>query len=568
MAALNHPNILQVYDWGEEDDEPYLVLEYLAGGSLRQVYDTGALLTPEQAVQVGLAGRRRPRLRPPPGPDPPGHQAGQPALRRRPTPADRRLRAGPGPGRGGVDRAGRGHPGHGPLRRPRAGRGVGARRQGRRLRPGPGALRGGHRRDAVHRRHHHRHPDGPGRAPCCPSTTPWARSTTSWCGRPPPSPSERFDAAQFSLRLEELAATLPEPRPLPIVDAVPVDEVGRPGQGDGPSRSAGRSSTGRPPTPPSSAFPPWPGRGRPRRRRSAAPKSRPRRRRRPAAGRAPRPGPIRPRRRRWPWIVAIVVVVLALVAGGVVLAVQAKLFTPSHPVPVAGGQDGGPGPTRPSRPTSSPCAPTGHASSITVAAGPHPAASSPRPRPAATPATAKQGSTIGVVVSTGPPPVAIPDLTSFTSLRRRRRRPCKAVHLVGVCPAAAEQYSSTVVAGAVLGTAPTGTAPYGSTVTVITSKGHAPVAIPAVTGIDLHLRHGRRRPHRRRLRARAEQRRTARPCPPARSSAPPPTPSAGPQPFGSKVSREHLPRAPAGDHPQRGRAVGDRGHRRPRRPWA
>ena len=54
VAALNHPNILQVYDWGEEDGVPYLVLEYLAGGSLRQVYDTGVLLSPEQAVQVGL----------------------------------------------------------------------------------------------------------------------------------------------------------------------------------------------------------------------------------------------------------------------------------------------------------------------------------------------------------------------------------------------------------------------------------------------------------------------------------------------------------------------------------
>ena len=55
VAALNHPNILQVYDWGEEDDQPYLVLEYLAGGSLREVYDTGALLSPEQAVRIGLA---------------------------------------------------------------------------------------------------------------------------------------------------------------------------------------------------------------------------------------------------------------------------------------------------------------------------------------------------------------------------------------------------------------------------------------------------------------------------------------------------------------------------------
>jgi len=54
VAALNHPNVLQVYDWGEDDGTPFLVLEYLAGGSLRQAYDTGTLLTPEQAVRVGI----------------------------------------------------------------------------------------------------------------------------------------------------------------------------------------------------------------------------------------------------------------------------------------------------------------------------------------------------------------------------------------------------------------------------------------------------------------------------------------------------------------------------------
>ncbi len=54
VAALNHPNVLRVYDWGEQDGEPYLVLEYLAGGSLRQIYDTGTLLTPEQAVRIGI----------------------------------------------------------------------------------------------------------------------------------------------------------------------------------------------------------------------------------------------------------------------------------------------------------------------------------------------------------------------------------------------------------------------------------------------------------------------------------------------------------------------------------
>ena len=54
VAALNHPNVLRVYDWGEQDGEPYLVLEYLAGGSLRQIYDTRTLLTPEQAVRIGI----------------------------------------------------------------------------------------------------------------------------------------------------------------------------------------------------------------------------------------------------------------------------------------------------------------------------------------------------------------------------------------------------------------------------------------------------------------------------------------------------------------------------------
>ncbi|MDA8294264.1 MAG: protein kinase, partial [Actinomycetota bacterium] len=54
VAALNHPNVLQVYDWGEQDGQPYLVTEFLAGGSLRQLLDAGRRLTPAQAVHVGL----------------------------------------------------------------------------------------------------------------------------------------------------------------------------------------------------------------------------------------------------------------------------------------------------------------------------------------------------------------------------------------------------------------------------------------------------------------------------------------------------------------------------------
>ena len=54
VAALSHPHVLTVHDWGHDDNGPFLVSEYLAGGSLRAVLDHGRLLTPAQAVKVGL----------------------------------------------------------------------------------------------------------------------------------------------------------------------------------------------------------------------------------------------------------------------------------------------------------------------------------------------------------------------------------------------------------------------------------------------------------------------------------------------------------------------------------
>jgi serine/threonine-protein kinase len=53
-ATLNHPHITQIFDWGEDDDGPYLVLEYLGGGSLRDMLDAGHRLTPAQAAAVGV----------------------------------------------------------------------------------------------------------------------------------------------------------------------------------------------------------------------------------------------------------------------------------------------------------------------------------------------------------------------------------------------------------------------------------------------------------------------------------------------------------------------------------
>jgi beta-lactam-binding protein with PASTA domain/tRNA A-37 threonylcarbamoyl transferase component Bud32 len=53
VAAINHPNVVVVHDWGE-DDVPYLVTEYLAGGSLRAMLHGGRTLAPSQALVVAL----------------------------------------------------------------------------------------------------------------------------------------------------------------------------------------------------------------------------------------------------------------------------------------------------------------------------------------------------------------------------------------------------------------------------------------------------------------------------------------------------------------------------------
>ncbi len=52
-ASLNHPHVMRVFDWGEDRDGPFLVLEYLGGGSLRDLLDAGHLLTVSQAAALG-----------------------------------------------------------------------------------------------------------------------------------------------------------------------------------------------------------------------------------------------------------------------------------------------------------------------------------------------------------------------------------------------------------------------------------------------------------------------------------------------------------------------------------
>src|ERR1017187_4950264 len=57
-AALNNPHVARVFDWGEDEGGPYLVLEYLSGGSLLDLLARGVGLSVSQATAVaGQAAR-------------------------------------------------------------------------------------------------------------------------------------------------------------------------------------------------------------------------------------------------------------------------------------------------------------------------------------------------------------------------------------------------------------------------------------------------------------------------------------------------------------------------------
>jgi eukaryotic-like serine/threonine-protein kinase len=53
-ARLNHPNVVRIYDIVEEDDHPWIVMEFLPYRSLRDIVRDEGPLTPPQAAKVGL----------------------------------------------------------------------------------------------------------------------------------------------------------------------------------------------------------------------------------------------------------------------------------------------------------------------------------------------------------------------------------------------------------------------------------------------------------------------------------------------------------------------------------
>ena len=83
-ASLNHPSIVSVYDTGEEMStdgsnvaQPYIVMEYVAGRTLRDIIREGRKILPERALEITSRRARRPRLQPPGRDHPPRHQARQ-----------------------------------------------------------------------------------------------------------------------------------------------------------------------------------------------------------------------------------------------------------------------------------------------------------------------------------------------------------------------------------------------------------------------------------------------------------------------------------------------------------
>ncbi len=93
-------------------------------------------------------------------------------------------------------------------------------------------------------------------------------------------------------------------------------------------------------------------------------------------------------------------------------------------------------------------------------------------------ATVASGATVELAVSTGPPPVAVPDVKGMTESQARRE-----LEKAGfVISETVDTPSADVREGRVVGTNPSGTAPKGSPIAILISTGPEPVRVPQVEG--------------------------------------------------------------------------------------
>ncbi|MGO8863803.1 MAG: protein kinase domain-containing protein [Acidimicrobiales bacterium] len=467
VASLNHPHVLRVFDWGEDTDGPYLVLEYLGGGSLRDLLDRGVRLSHSQAAHLGTEVAQGLAY---------AHARG--LVHRDIKPAnllfdeEGRVRVADfGVARALAEAA---------YTEP-AGAMVGTARY---ISPESAEGKPVDGRADVYSLALVLYEALSGTVPFVTDTTLGTLAARVGSPLPPhealgplddvlaraaaPQASSRLDAAGFAARLGALASALPAPAPLPLhppehVAPEVVNGFHAPGVSEltqiAPIAGKGKSS-GPDPTPvgtragPGEIFDAEPG-----------------------ARRTTGGGPViavrrKSRRKLW-WIIGVVGLVAALAAGALIV-VHDRVFTPSHPIPPLAGL------------TLAQARSAAAADHFTVRVGsgvtsivvPRGSVVSQRPTPRRG-VTLKQGSKLSVVLSLGPPPVAVPSLTAMTCAQAIAA--LKNDHLVGACVTA--QYSPTVPNAQLIswsyGTQVNPTsAPYGSTIDLVPSMGHPPVNVP------------------------------------------------------------------------------------------
>jgi serine/threonine-protein kinase len=458
-AALANAHVLAVHDWGEDAQGPFLVLEFLGGGSLRDMLDEGTRLSLAQAVAVGAQAAEGLAY---------AHARG--FVHRDVKPAnllfdeEGRLRVADF----GLARA----LAEASLTEP-AGTTVGTARYA----APEQAL--GHRVDGradVYSLALVLYEAVTGIVPFSGDTTYstlMARVDAELPGHDglgplasvlseaaTPGVEDRLDANAFAARLRELAEQLPPPEKLRLAGAggagvvlprpvtpPPDRDLTEHGMVVPPPTTGRRSSRGGD-DPDVLAFA-------------------------TAVGLTDETASVRRRRRRWPWIAAIVVLVVAiLVAGAIVALMKTKLLAPSYKLPALVG-------------LSVPQADAklhhdrfvvnvvGRQTSITAPVG---QILSQKPHPGR---KLKQGSTVSVVVSSGLPSVTVPVLSAVTGDCPAITTLLAASHFKTACT---DPNSTSVSKGTVIDWNPKSSAPYGSVITVSVSAGPPVETIPSLTG--------------------------------------------------------------------------------------
>jgi serine/threonine-protein kinase len=468
VASLNHPHVLRVFDWGEDTDGPYLVLEYLGGGSLRDLLDRGVRLTHSQAAHLGAEVAQGLAY---------AHARG--LVHRDIKPANLLF------DEEGLVRV--------------ADFGV-ARALAEAAYTEPAGAMVGTARYMSPESAEGKPVDGKADVyslalvlyEALSGTVPFVTDTTigtlaARVGQPlpphealgplddvlaraaAPLPSARLDAAGFAARLGALASALPTPEPLPLhppehVPLAPVNGFRPPPISELTQVPPTVGKAGTKPAPvgtkagPGEIFDAEPGSARARAQAGGG-------------GDGLVIAVRKKSRKKTYWIIGVVVLVLALAAGAVV-AVHDKIFTPSHPVPVLAGLTLDQARAAAAKDHFTLLVETGQ-KSITVGNG---IIISQSPKVGK---VLKQGATLSVVPSIGPPAVAVPSLTGMNCTQAVAA--LTTAHLKGGCTPG--QYSDTVTSGLVISWSYDGaqnpqSAAYGSTIVIVPSLGHGPVAVP------------------------------------------------------------------------------------------